>query len=67
VKLRADLWHLILSMRNELRELDGTISVAVSALERERGEHPRDRAYSTVRIVRQQARIALRDMEDDRP
>jgi hypothetical protein len=33
----------------------------------ERGEHPGDRAGPGIRIVRQQARMALREVEDDRP
>ena len=32
-----------------------------------RGEHPCDRARPGIRIVRQQARMALGDMEHDRP
>src|SRR5262245_33984549 len=31
------------------------------------GEHPHDRARPGVRIFRQEAGMALRDMEDDRP
>ena len=33
----------------------------------ERGKHPRDRARPGIRIVWQQPRMALRDMENDRP
>ena len=33
----------------------------------ERGKHPCDRARPGIRIVWQQARMALGDMEDDRP
>jgi hypothetical protein len=33
----------------------------------DRGEHPHDRARPGIGIVRQQARMALRDMEHDRP
>src|SRR6187455_2404286 len=32
-----------------------------------RGKHPCDRARPSIRIVRQQPRMALRDMENDRP
>jgi hypothetical protein len=33
----------------------------------ERGEHPGDRACPGIRIAGQKARMALRDMQQDRP
>src|SRR3546814_5140591 len=46
----------------------GEVAVEDRRLHRvERGKHPCDRARPGMRIVWQQARMALRDMEHDRP
>ena len=47
---------------------DGDLAFDDRRLDRvERGEHPGDRARPGVRVVRQQARMALGDVEHDRP
>src|ERR1700733_12944067 len=50
-----------------LHELDG-YEIKDRRLNRaKRGKHPCDRARPGIRIVRQQTRMALRDMKHDRP
>jgi hypothetical protein len=50
-----------------LKELGGSEFKDRRLHRAERGEHPGDRARPGIRIVWQQARMALRDMEHDRP